>query len=87
MSALTPGRWDRAALDGAAHILAAAHRRFDLAVTVRTLGHLNFGPIWLGQLIVYERFVTVGASCVYSHVAFGAGVGSHFFAPNERGTI
>ena len=60
-------------IDGAGHILAAAHRRLDHAVTVRAFGNLNFITRIGGNAAVIEFLVTGAAGHgADAHAAFFA---------------
>ena len=63
--------------DGAGHVLATAQRRLDLSMTVGALRYLDCTAVGLGQRVVFEGCIAVGAGGVDGHVALGAGVGSH----------
>lgn len=63
--------------DLAGHILAAAERRFDFAVTVGAFGYLDLGAVIEFQAVVDQGGVAFGAGGVDGHTAFVAFVGSH----------
>ena len=63
--------------NGAGHVLATTKRRLDLSVTVGALRYLDCTAVGLGQCVVLEGCIAVGAGGVDGHVAFGAGVSSH----------
>ena len=63
--------------NGAGHVLATTKRRLDLSVTVGALRYLDCTAVGLGQCVVFEGCIAVGAGGVDGHVALGAGVGSH----------
>ena len=63
--------------DGTAHILAATHRRLDLAVAVGTLGYLNVPAIGQFQVVVFKRSITLGACCVHAHTTFCTAISCH----------
>ena len=74
------------ALDGAAHVLAAAEGRLDLPMVIGALGDLNRAAVWLGQGRVDERGIAVSAAGVDGHVAFVTGVSSHGGSSFDEGS-
>jgi hypothetical protein len=56
--------------DGAGHVLTAAHGRFDLAVTVRALGNLNFIAVVKLQAVVNKRCIALCTGRIHSHTTF-----------------
>jgi len=77
-SSATTGHYRRSALaDRAAHILAAAQRRLDLAMAVRAGRNLNFLAFSNFQRAVLKRCVAFAASRIDAHAAFFTFVSSH----------
>lgn len=67
----------RFASEGAAHILAAAHRRFDFAVAVGALRNLDFITVGQFQRSILKGGVTVATGGIDAHSAFLAFISSH----------
>ena len=65
----------------AAHVLSAAHGRFDLAMTIGAFGDLDLRPITQFQVIVDQRGIAFGTSRVDRHAAFCTFVGRHIKYP------
>jgi hypothetical protein len=70
-----------AALDGAAHILAAAHRGFDLAMAVGAFGDLHLAIIIAREAVILQWCLALAARRVYAHAAFFTFVSRHI--PNS----
>ena len=66
-----------AALDGAAHILAAAHRGFDLAMAVGAFGDLHLAIIIAREAVILQWCLALAARRVYAHAAFFTFVSRH----------
>jgi hypothetical protein len=65
------------ALNLAAHILAAAHGRLDLSMTIGAFGNLDDGPVIEFQAGVNQGRIAFCASCVHTHAAFFTRVSRH----------
>ena len=61
----------------AAHVFAAAHGRFNLAVAIRAFRNLNLGAIIQGQTVIYQRRITFGTCHVYGHTTLWTFVCRH----------
>ena len=64
--------------DFAAHVLTAADRGFDLAMTVGAFGDLYLTAVIQFEAVVDQRSVTLGAGGIDRHPALVAFVSSHF---------
>ena len=76
--------------DRAGHVLAAAHRRLDLAVTGGALRHRHLDTRVGGDRVVYQLGATGGTAHVHAHAALVAGIGrSHgrVLSVNPRGGL
>ena len=69
---------DTSSSERAGHILSTAKWRFDLTVTVRAFGNLNFGIFVDLKHFVFQRRVTCATGCVDTHAADFTFVGSHY---------
>ena len=75
------------ALDRASHISAATQRRLDLAVVVRTLGHLHRRTIVTGEDLVHQRSIAVPTRRIDGHSTDCAFVCCHGADGTPRGTV
>lgn len=64
-------------LDLAAHILAAAHGRFDFPVAIRAFRDLNRFPAPKVQAVIDQRSIALRASCIDTHAAFRTFISCH----------
>lgn len=63
-----------------AHVLTAAHGRFDLAMSVGTFRNMDFRPVVHFYSVMNERSVAFSACRIYRHPAFFTCVCCHFKA-------
>ena len=75
-------RW----LNRAAHIRTAAHRRLDFTFTFWTFGDLHNSAISQGQIVIDQRFLTIGATGIDPHIAHTTTIRRHFRSPHPRST-
>jgi len=63
------------------HILTATQGRLDFAMAIRALGNLYFVSVVELEYIIFQRGVTLAASCINAHSAFFTFIGCHHFSP------
>lgn len=73
--------------DGAGHILATAHGRFDLAFAFRATRHLHRGAVVSCDGIIDKGFIAIGTIEGDAHVADIAAVIGHWLFPVLAGAL
>ena len=74
-------------IDGAGHVLPAAHRGLDLAVAVGAFRDLHFGAVIKLQGVINKRSITFCAGCIHSHTTFGTFIRCHCVLLWTRGKL